>query len=255
MRSVFRNGIVAAVVAVVVAASAVGVASAASPAPVPGGPAGSGVCAAQASAARSGGTVAALRTFADCEIARRMTTLGQLSAAVGASKSLTSADAAALSTDIASASSGLASLKAKIDSGTSIVALKLQIVEIVTRFRVYLLLGPQVRLTIAADDVLALKPRFDGISTSLAGRIAQAIANGKDVASAQASLAAMNAAVASAEALASPLPAQLLALTPAQYNAGMGGPVLQKARGALIEARDDLKAAAQDGRDVLADLE
>jgi len=200
MRSVLRNCIVAAAVAVVVAASAVGVVGAASPAPVPGGPAGLGVCAVQASAARSGGTVAALRAFADCEIARRMTTLGQLTSAVAASKSLTSADAAALSTDIADASSGLASLKTSIDGGRSTTALKLEIVEIVSRYRVYLLLGPQVRLTIAADDVLALKPHFDQVSTALAGRIVGADASGQDVAAAQASLDAMNASVAAAVA-------------------------------------------------------
>jgi len=45
-----------------------------------------------------------------------------------------------------------------------------------------------------------------------------------------------------------------LALTPAQYNAGMAGPVLQTARGDLVRAGDDLKAAAQDGRAVIAEL-
>jgi hypothetical protein len=63
----------------------------------------------------------------------------------------------------------------------------------------------------------------------------------------------MNAAVTTAVSLASPLPAQLLALTPAAF-AGSATTVLQNARTALASARDDLKAAAQDGRDVLADL-
>ncbi len=254
MQSILRRGLLAAVAAIAVVASAVGVAGAAAPAPVSGGPAGLGVCAAQATTARSGGSVAALRAFADCEIDRRMTTLGQLSAALGASKGLTASDSAALASDIGSTGSGLTSLKATIDAATAMPALKLGIVEIVTRYRVYLLLGPQVRLTIAADDVVALKPHFDQISTNLAGRIATAKANGKDVAAAQTALDAMNAAVANAETLASPLPAQLLALTPAQYNAGTASAVLQRARAALIAARDDLKAAVRDGQNVLADL-
>ena len=101
--------------------------------------------------------------------------------------------------------------------------------------------------------MLALKPHFDQIAASLTDRIAMAQAAGKDVTSAQASLAAMNAAVTAAVALASPLPAQLLALTPAGL-AGSAATVLQNARTALGAARDDLKSAAQDGRDVIADL-
>ena len=254
MQSRLRNGIFASVVAVVVVTAAVGVAYAASPAPVSGGPAGSGVCAGHATSARTGGTVASMRAFGDCEITRRLTTLGQLSSAIGSSKGLTSSDAAALSSEIGAANSGLTSLKSTIDGQTSIPALKLEMVEIVSKYRVYVLLGPQVRLTIAADDVLALKPHFDAISTQLATRIAGAQAKDKDVTAAQGALDAMNTALANAEALASPLPTRLLALTPAQFDAGTAASILQNARTALGQARDDIKAATQDGRNVLADL-
>ncbi len=253
MQSRLRHGLAAAVVALVVATSAVGVVSAASPAPVAGGPAGSGPCAAPAMVARAGATVADLRAFGGCEIDRRLTTLGQLSSIVAASKGLTPSDAAVLAGEIGADTSGLTSLKATIEGQTAIAALRAEIVEIVNKYRVYVLLGPQIRLVIAADSVLALKPHFDQIAASLTDRIAMAQAAGKDVTSAQASLAAMNAAVTAAVALASPLPAQLLALTPAGL-AGSAATVLQNARTALGAARDDLKSAAQDGRDVIADL-
>ena len=42
---------------------------------------------------------------------------------------------------------------------------------------------------------------------------------------------------------------------PAGFNSGTAVPVLKNARSALLEARDYLKAAAQDGRKVLTDLE
>ena len=254
-RAAIRSTLGAVLVAVLVVASGIGAAGAASPAPVPGGPAGIGVCAARASAVRATGTVATLRAFGNCEINRRLATLNRLTATVDASKGLTSSDAAALSSDIGAARSGLTGLKATIDGQTRIPALKAEIVQIATRYRVYVLLGPQVRLTIAADDVLALKPAFDGISATLTGRIATAQRNGKDVTSAQAALDAMNAAVADAVALASPLPAKLVALPPAGFNSGTAVPVLKNARSALLEARDYLKAAAQDGRKVLTDLE
>jgi len=254
MQAGLRRWLLAAIGAVAIAATVAGVAFAAASAPVAGGPAGAGVCATEATAARSSGTVAAMRVFANCEIGRRLTTLGQVSSALGASKGFTSSDRAALASMIAADSAGLTSLKAAIDGQTSIAALKLQVVAIVARYRVYVLLGPQVRLTIAADDVLALKPHFDQVSTALAARIAQARANGRDVSAAQADLGAMNSSVAAAVALAAPLPARLLALTPAQFNAGTASPVLQSVRAAVLKARDDLVTASQDGRKVLADL-
>ncbi|MGD0248027.1 MAG: hypothetical protein ABSB75_03140 [Candidatus Limnocylindrales bacterium] len=209
----------------------------------PPGPAGKGVCAAQALASRTNATADTLKAFGDCEISRRFTTLDALSARVTASKVLTSADAAALKSEIGSTKSGLTSLKAAIDAETDVAALKADIAKIATDYRVYLLVVPQVNLLNAADGVMAAQTRFAGINTKLADAIAAAKAAGKDTTAAQASLDAMNAAVTKAVGLAGPLPAALLPLTPAQYNAGTAGPIIASARTALGQARDQLKAA------------
>ena len=227
---------------------------AASPAPIPGGPAGAGVCSAQAATARSGGTVAALRAFGDCEVARRTTTLGELTATIDASKVLTAAHKSTLASEVGATAAGLATLKASIDAAATPAVLKLRIVEIATTFRVYDLVVPQVMLTNAADGIVAMGPLFAGISTGLAGRISSAQAAGKNTIAAQAALDAMNVATATADASASPLPAGLLALTPAQFNAGTAGPVLRSARASVVSARDQLKSAVADARAVLADL-
>ena len=253
-RSPLRTGLVAALAAVVFTAGAAGVAASGATAPISGGPAGSGPCAAQAVSARTGATVATIQAFANCEIARRQTTLDALSRVVAGSAGLTSSDAAALSAEIAADRSGLAALKALIDNPGRPASLRVELVQIVSGFRIYVLLGPQVRLTVAADGVVALKPHFDSISATLADRIARAAANGKDVGAAQAALDAMNAAVANAAALVAPLPARLLALTPAGFNGGTAQATLKSARTAILKARDLLKAAAKDGRNVLADL-
>jgi hypothetical protein len=210
------------------------------------GPAGKGICATLAVAARTNPTVASLRAFGNCEIDRRFVTLTDLSARIRASKVMTSAHAAVLQGEIASTRSGLASLKATIDSETAIPALKADIVKIATEYRVYVLVVPQVNLVNAADGVLATQPRFADINTRLSARIAAAKAAGKDTTAAQADLDAMNAAVTKAVGLASPLPAALLPLTPAQYNGGTAGPVLSSARAAIVSARDQLKAAVAD---------
>jgi hypothetical protein len=105
-----------------------------------------------------------------------------------------------------------------------------------------------VNLVSGADRVVASQSVFAKIDTNLAARIATAKAAGKDTTAAQSDLDAMNAAVAKAVGLATPLPATLLPLTPAQYNAGTAGPVLNSARAALVQARDLLKSAVQDAK-------
>jgi hypothetical protein len=212
----------------------------------PGGPAGKGVCATEAAASRTTGTVAALRAFGDCEINRRFVTLTDLSARITASKVMTSSDAAALRGEIGSTRSGLTSLKATIDSETVVASLKLDVVKIAADYRVYLLVVPQVNLVNGADGVLAVQSRFTQVNTNLAARIAAAKAAGKDTTAAQSELDAMNAAVAKAVSLATPLSAALLPLTPAQYNGGTAGPVLNSARASILSARDQLKTAVAD---------
>ena len=220
--------------------STVGVAAAVAP---PVGPAGKGVCATKAVAMKTGATVETARAFGDCEISRRFATLDALSTKVSASKVLSTADAAALQSEIASTRTGLTSLKASIDSETSLPALKVDIAKIAADYRVYLLVAPQVNLVSAADGVVAAQTRFADVNTRLAARIAAAKAAGKDTTAAQTALDAMNAAVTNAVGLAGPLPAKVLPLTPAQYNAGTAGPIITSARTALGQARDQLKAA------------
>jgi hypothetical protein len=213
-----------------------------------GGPSGNGVCSTQAAAARTTPTVESLRAFGDCEIGRRLTTLGTLASKVSGSKTLTSSDASALSSEISATVSGLNALKATIDAETAVPALKADVAKVATQFRVYVLVVPQVHLVSAADGVLAAQAKFTQINTNLAARIAKAKTAGKDVTAAQTALDAMNTHVSQAMGLATGLPAKLLALTPAQYNAGTAGPVLAGARTALATARNDLKAAVADAQ-------
>ena len=232
-------------VAALLVVSSAAVASAASPV-LAGGTAGKGVCATQTAAIKAGASIDTLRAFGDCEIARRFTTLDALASKISGSKTLTSSDAAALSGEVASTRSGLTDLKAQIDAETAPLSLRADIRKIATDYRVYLLVVPQVNLVNGADTVRVAKTTFDQISTNLTARIAAAKAAGKNTATAQADLDAMNAAVAQAAGLAAPLPAALLPLTPAQYNAGTAGPVLKNARTALVRARGLLQSARKD---------
>ena len=233
--------------AAILTVSSAAIVTAASPA-VAGGPGGKGVCATAADAVKASRSVDTLRAFGNCEVARRFTTLDSVASHVSGSKVLTSSDSAALSSEIASTRSGLTSLKAQIDAETSLAALKTEVRKIATDYRVYLLVVPQVHLTNASDAVLAAQTKFAAVNTNLAARIATAKAAGKNTTAAQVDLDTMNAAVAAAAGLASPLPAQLLPLTPAEYNAGTAGPVLAAARTAIVAARNDLKSAVADAK-------
>jgi len=211
----------------------------------------SGPCRTEIAATRGTSSIDAWRALGDCEIARRFATLDQLSAKVNGSKVLTSSDKTALASEISGTTTGLTSLKATIDTEPDLTALKGEIHRIATDYRVYLLVAPQVHLVTAADGVLAAQTRFGAVNTKLQARIDAAKAAGKDVTAAQASLDAMNAAVAQAVSLASPLPAQLLPLTPSAYNGGTAGPVLKSARTSLEKARDELVSARADARAVV----
>jgi hypothetical protein len=223
-----------------------GIAAAATPPST--GPSGKGVCATEFAAVKAGATVDTLRAFGNCEINRRFATLTTLSSKISSSKVMTSSDAAALQSEISSTRSGLTALKATIDAETSIPVLKLDIVRIATQFRVYLLVVPQVHLVNAADAVAVAQTKFATVNTNLQARINAENAAGKNTAAAQADLDAMNASVTAAANLASPLPAALLPLTPAEYNGGTAGPILANARTALGQARDDLKSALADAK-------
>lgn len=212
------------------------------------GPAGKGVCATQATASRANPTVETLRAFGDCEITRRFATLDTLASRIAGSKVLTNPHAADLSAKISAARSGLTTLKTTIDSETAIATLKADIAKIVTDYRVYVLLAPQVHLVNGADGVAAAQPRFNDMSTRLTARIATAKAAGKDTTAAQGHLDAMKAAATRAVSLAQPIPGKVLPLTPSDWNSGAAGPVLNQARTDLVAARNQLRTAVAEAK-------
>jgi hypothetical protein len=245
-------------VAALAIASTAAIAIAADPSPVPsGGPSGRTVCRPERDAVKQPPTLDELKAFGDCEIARRLTTLDTLTKLISDSQFATSEHKSALSSEVGSTRSGLASLKTRIDAETDLAAMKAEVRQIATDFRVYALVAPKVHLVLGADRVAAAEDKFGQIDTRLSDLIAKAEAAGKDVSDARAHLASMNVAVDKAVALAGPIPAAVLPLTPAQFNAGTAGPILTDSRSRLAQARDQLKVAAQEAkacRDALARL-
>jgi len=211
-------------------------------------------CTAARATWQAGQTVADGIALGDCMIADRLTYLSRASGRPPSVSALSDADRSALESILSRDTTGLTTLKGTLDGETTLSGVKSDLVAIVMDYRVYLLAARQVALVVGSDVVTAAGTKFATVNTKLEARIAAAIATGKDTTAASAALAAMNTAVTTATSDAAGLSAGLLALTPAEYNAGTAQPVLTAARTALGQARAQLISARADARAVLADL-
>jgi len=229
---------------------------AASPAPVATAPTfkPDTVCAAQRAAAKANPSVPNFIALGNCEINRRYVTLDRLQGAVIVAPFLTSADRTALENEIGSTRTGLQGLKATIDADTTLDALKTDLPKIATDYRVYLLVVPQVHLTRGADAETAASDRL----TSLAGRLQDLItfaqSQGRDVTAAKAALAAMDTDIGDAQGQLAGLSGKILALTPPDWNDGTAAPILNGARASEKSAHDELVAARNEAKAVIAAL-
>jgi hypothetical protein len=212
------------------------------------------LCTAARIAARAHPTVPNYQALGDCQIDRRLATISTLQARVAASLTISANDKAALASELSSTAPGLTALRSTIDADTTLDELKADLPKIYTDYRVYVLVARQVSLVRAADGVAAADARLATTAGQLQAAIDTAKAAGKDTTKAEADLAAMNAALANAAAAVNGLSASILALTPAEWNAGTAGPALDAARAAIRTAQAQLVVARRDARRVLADL-
>ncbi len=190
-------------------------------------------------------SVQTIQTAADKKIASQIKSLGSLDVRVGKITGLSSADQAVLTGEINGLIASLNALKAKIDAETTLAGAQADLVTLSNDSVYARSIGYQVRLIACAESAIAQGPKLQTLATTLAGQIAAA-PSGIDTAKAQTYLTDMNAKIAAAEALAGPLPASLLALTPAQLQAGKGNPTIAKAGADLWQASFDLWKAHND---------
>ena len=193
-----------------------------------------------------------LKQRADAEIQRRLTTLQADSVLVSKATHLTDANRNSLSSLIATDQNGLTALKSTIDGDTDLASALKDARRIVTDFRIYVLVEPQVHLTVAADRVAAIADRFADLDTKLQAKIDTAKQDGKDTATEQQALDDAKSKVADASRSASGVPSSVLALTPAGYPGNRD--TLVQARGELETAHTDLKAARADVATVIQGL-
>src|SRR2546430_1877315 len=150
-----------------------------------------GPAAADPSAPAAAGGLAAAKKVVPARIDGRLAALRAFDVAIGAAKRLSSGHRSTLTGLVASDRSGLAALRTKVAGETTAAAVKADDQSMVNDYRIYLLVEPKVRLTIAADLETAAVAELRETADKLAAAIAAAKQNGKDTTKAEADLADM----------------------------------------------------------------
>lgn len=183
---------------------------------------------------------------AECsaQIARRLADLDKLAARVEAKSGVVSDDhEAAIDAIVQQTAEGLAALQAEIDAATTVDALKPLCKRIITDFRVYALVVPQVNLVLVADAIEAKKATFD----TLRQRLVDAIAAGRTAengAKLDELLASFDAHVAAMLATIDGVADDALGITVVDYNADPK--ILKPDVEAVRNARKEARAASRD---------
>jgi hypothetical protein len=152
-----------------------------------------------------------------------------------------------LHTLVAGDISGLTALKTKVAGETTLDALKADATSMINDYRVFILVGPKVRLTIVSDTEVAAEARLQQAHDKLADLVAKAKAAGNDTTAAEQNLAAMQASIDKAKSDADGQVGNLLAIQPGPDGTAIRAQV-DTVRTALRSARADLKSAVASGK-------
>jgi hypothetical protein len=186
------------------------------------------------------------------EIARRLATLGTLSSKIASATKLSSADAATLNATVTSDTASLTALKTQLDSDTTVTAAVTDAQSIITGYRVYALVVPQVELVKTADDQQVAETNLGTLSTKLASRITAEQQKGTNVTSLQAELADLNTQTANAKTISSTIETSVIALVPSDYNSNHT--VLAGDHTQLVTAQGDIQKALSDAKSIVSQL-
>jgi hypothetical protein len=211
------------------------------------------VGAAAPAAAATEDTVDGLKTAVSHRIDLRLVALNKDLTVVNDAQALTATHKSLLTTIITNDQSALTALKTKVAGETTLAALRADATSMVDDYRVFILVGPQVRLSVAGDvgdrAVGKAQQAHDKLATLVAAKKAQ----GKDTTQAEADLAAMQAAIDSAKSHLAGQVDTLLGIKPGPDGTAIRAAV-SAVRSAIGAARADLLTAAAKGKAVIAFL-
>ena len=203
---------------------------------------------------RSGAALSTAQAACEKAIDDRLAALDKLAAAVDGRPAVTDEHQATIDGHIAAAKAGLGALRDKIAADTDAATLKADCRQIVDGYRVYVVVVPRSHEVVAADAVVAGADKLTARVGDLQAAIDAAEAKGHDVSHDRELLADLQAKVASAHDAAAGVPATVLGLTAADWDAGTAKPALQSGHATLKSAHGDLATALQDAKSIVKDL-
>jgi hypothetical protein len=204
------------------------------------------------STSRDANALAALKQRAATAINVRVSSLQRAIAAVDANSHLTSSDKTTVLNTLNGDITGLQNLAPKIQADATLPPARADYRIIFTGYRVFALALPQTRLAAAVDDITGgVLPRLTDADQKLTGLLAGTDA-AKNSPTVQAAMADLSKQISAITSLTSGLPAPVLAITPAQWDANPT--ILSGYRPKVIATRADVRAARQDIRTVLQAL-
>jgi hypothetical protein len=181
----------------------------------------------------------------DGEINRRLVTLKTLDTKINSAAKLSASDKVSLTTEVNNEISGLSSLETTLDQATTVSAAVADGQSIITDYRVYLLVVPQVNLVKTADDQQLAEAKLMTLAAALTTRL-----SGSTNTALVADLSDMKAQISAGQGLSASVETTILGLTPTGYSSGE----LTTYRNQLSTAQTDNKAALKDGQAIVSEL-
>lgn len=202
---------------------------------------------APASAADDATRLANAKKLTVARIDGRLAALRADGVAVKAAATLTDAHQNTLQGILDHDTAGLTALKTKVNGETTLDAIKDDARSMVVDYRIYMLVGPQVRLTVAADVAASVDARLGDVAGRLQKAIDAAKAAGKDVTAAQAKLDDLRQQIGAVDVTG--VADTLLGVRPSP-DANALKAAKDAARTKLRDARTHLKAAVADAKSI-----
>jgi hypothetical protein len=185
----------------------------------------------------------------------RVTQLSALLSVVdNSSTQLTPGDRQTLQNDISNFElPAVQGLQPQVQQDTTCQQLRGHARAMVFNYRVYVVMTPQTHLTIVADRETAIEQTIVNLEPAINTAILNAQAHGKNVQAAEQAFTDLQNQVSSAQGQTNGQSSQLLSQTPQGYPANWT--VFLDARTNLTNARNDLRAAYTDARQIRTDLQ
>jgi hypothetical protein len=193
-----------------------------------------------------------LKTRADNEIARRITSLQKLINKINLLKKLNADQKASLSTKVQDEIASLNNLKEKIDGDTDQATLKADVKSIVQSYKVYLFFMPQVNELAALNKIITISDDYSVLLDQLTTKLHDMKEKGTDTTSDEALLADAKAKAADAKTQANKAITMLESLTPESYPGSKT--ILMEVRTTIKAAMTDLEIARMDVRKIITSM-